>query len=243
MQRYEKSSAETSASLILPRRSIFGAAKDTNKPGKRSIPAEKFLSAGGSVAGRGRRGRKRRAGGRQPPDPVRAWAPVNSVAQRPAVRSRWRFLLQTRRRRRRQPAAAPGRRAAGSRPEGPLVQARPLGCGLVPSWGGGPSGPSGPQLRPAKARYSLTARVRPSQAAARIGLQNYSFLIFHFEFAPARAQRAAASPPRGGPQLLDVACVLRRLWPDSGILNLEFYISNFVTPASRHTRRSSRSAP
>ena len=30
-QRYEKSSAETSVSLIMPRRSIFGAAKDTHK--------------------------------------------------------------------------------------------------------------------------------------------------------------------------------------------------------------------
>jgi len=31
----------------------------------------------------------------------------------------------------RQPAAAPGRRAASSRPAGPLVQAHPLGCGLT----------------------------------------------------------------------------------------------------------------
>ncbi len=60
------------------------------------------------------------------------------------------------------PAAAPWRRAA------PLKSQAPRSAAGLPRAGIGPSGPSGPQLRPAKARHSLTARARPSQAATRI---------------------------------------------------------------------------
>ena len=80
-----------------------------------------------------------------------------------------------------QPAAASWRRVASSRPIGPLVQARPLGCGLAASQidpARGRAGRSvavvpvrqdraGRSLRPAEARSSLSSQACPPQVAAR----------------------------------------------------------------------------
>ena len=60
------------------------------------------------------------------------WHCFGSSGRQPAAADFRRDILQqTRLRSSRQPAAAPGRRAAFSRPAGPLMQAHPLGCGLV----------------------------------------------------------------------------------------------------------------
>ena len=77
--------------------------------------------------------------------------------------SEWCISRRNRSRSDRQPAAAPGRRAASSRPIGPLMQTHPLGCGLALNWAG-PSGPCGPQPPAAEARSSypnLRALRRP----------------------------------------------------------------------------------
>ena len=93
-----------------------------------------------------------------------------------------------------QPAAAPGRRAALSRSAGPLVQARPLGCGLALS-GTGPSGPSGPQPPGGGGPQFVPELASTPQAASRIGWLDgcRSFAPRRPAFRVRKSARACAS--------------------------------------------------
>ena len=111
----------------------------------------------------------------------------------------------------RQPAAAPGRRAAPSRPAGPLVQARPLGCGLAyqqSCCGSVAEGhrvksalqrPCGLQPSPGEGPQLASARAAPPQAAARAQIRTET-VIFNslFFIVPEWAQQPAVAPPGGG---------------------------------------------